>query len=158
MHTGNEVTMTPHKHAEWIKLYADGYSLEWLDKDNHWHKVTENHAFNTDADYRVALITELPRSTIEALKSWTEGFFECMSNLEEFDFDYWTSLTGYLDINVYNGDESCNPKIGQWSVHLMQGYPGCIAYQDLVSLGVAWRNNSFKILETTYFVGVNNEL
>ena len=156
MHTGNEVTMTPHKHAEWIKLWADGYSIEWTDGD-HWHPVDSRHMFRDDAQYRVPLITELPKSTIEAFKSWTEGFFECMSNLETFDFDYWSSLNGFLDINAYNAEESCNPKLGRWSVHLMQGYPGCAGYQDLVSLGVAW-NNGFKILETNYFVGVNNEL
>ncbi len=152
--------LTPHKNAEWIKLYADGYSLEWLDKDDHWHKVTDNHAFKTDAQYRVAMIETLPKSIIDAFDGWAIGFFDCMSNLETFDTDYWTGLCNFYDINVYHRDSCEDPKLGQWSVNLMQGYPGCAGYQDLVSLCVAWDRQSrqFKILESTYFVGVDNEL
>jgi hypothetical protein len=39
----------------------------------------------------------------------------------------------------------------------MQGYPGCAGYQTLISLGVIW-DKGFKIIETNYFVGVNDEL
>jgi hypothetical protein len=149
--------MTPHKHSEWIKLWADGYSIEWTDGD-HWHPVDSRHMFRDDAQYRVSLIDKLPKSTIEAFKSWTEGFFECMSNSDTFDFDYWTGFKDFFDINIYNATEdNDNPKIGQWNVHLMQGYPGCAGYQTLISLGVTW-DKYFKIIETNYFVGVNDEL
>lgn len=149
--------MTPHKHSEWIKLWADGYSIEWTDGD-HWHPVDSRHMFRDDAQYRVSLIDKLPRSTIEAFKFWTKGFFECMSNAESFDFDYWTGFEDFFDINIYNDNEdNDNPKIGQWNVHLMQGYPGCAGYQNLISLGVTW-DKGFKIIETNYFVGVNDEL
>lgn len=149
--------MTPHKHAEWIKLWADGYSLEWTDGD-HWHPVDSRHMFKEDAQYRVSIMDKLPRSTVEAFKFWTEGFFDCMSNAESFDFDYWTGWKDFFDINIYNATEDDgNPKIGQWNVHLMQGYPGCAGYQNLISLGVVW-DKGFKIIETNYFVGVNDEL
>jgi hypothetical protein len=149
--------MTPHKHSEWIKLWADGYSIEWTDGD-HWHPVDSRHMFRDDAQYRVSLIDKLPRSTIEEFKSWTEGFFDCMSNAETFDCDYWTGFKDFFDINIYNATEDDdNPKIGQWNVHLMQGYPGCAGYQDLISLGVIW-DKGFKIIEINYFVGVNDEL
>jgi hypothetical protein len=151
--------MTPHKHAEWIKLWAEGYSLEFnYGDDDHWHPVDSRHMFKEDAQYRVSLIDKLPRSTIEEFKSWTEGFFDCMSNAESFDSDYWTGFKNLYDINIYNATEDDdNPKIGQWNVHLMQGYPGCSGYQELVSLGVIW-DNHFKIIETNYFVGVKDEL
>jgi hypothetical protein len=81
-----------------------------------------------------------------------------MSNLDTFDFDYWTGFKDFFDINIYNATEdNDNPKIGQWNVHLMQGYPGCAGYQSLISLGVIW-DKGFQIIETNYFVGVNDEL
>lgn len=152
--------LKPHKNAEWIKLWADGYSLEWTDGD-HWHAVTDNHAFKDNAEYRVALIDKLPKSTVDAFNAWTVGFFDCMSNLDEFDFDYWTGWRNFYDINIYNQDELVgHPTQRSWSVHLMQGYPGNAGYQTLVSLHVVWNKNlrQFTIAESNYFVGVDNEL
>ena len=150
-----------HKNADWIKLWADGYSLEWCDRDDHWHAVTDNHAFKEDAEYRVAYIVNLPQSTVDAFDAWTVGFFDCLSNLDDFDFDYWTGWRNFYDINIYHEDEEIgDPKKGRWSVHLMQGYPGNAGYQTLISLYVGWDKDrrQFTINESTYFVGVGDEL
>ena len=152
--------ITPHKNAEWIKLWADGYSVEWLDNDNHWHAVTDKHAFKSDAQYRVSTIKELPIHTIQCFKEWVIGFFDALSNAETFDYDYWTGWRRYYDINIYNSLEDIDdPKDGYWTAHLMQGYPGNAGYETLVSVEVRWDSteHAFVIKSDSIFVTVTNE-
>lgn len=154
------MSIVKHKNAEWISLWADGYPLEACGKLDIWLPVLPNHNWDLDLQYRVTLIKELPRHTIECFKEWVTGFFNSLSNAKTFDYDYWTGWRGYYDINVYNSDEDDdNPRMGQWSVHLMQGYPGNAGYQTLVSLEVRWNLTSreFRITSESVFVTVTAE-
>ena len=58
---------TPHKHADWIKRWADGEAIEWRQIiDQRWHQVFEGHdwrapgakysAAKPKLRYRVALM------------------------------------------------------------------------------------------------------
>jgi len=46
--------MTPHKHAELIKAWADGFEIEYLGWDKCWRKA-EPRDFNSDLQLRIKL-------------------------------------------------------------------------------------------------------
>ena len=59
---------TPHKHAEVIKAWADGASIEYLHRYNHrWMDVCDNRPeWLTDIEYRVKVIPHKWQHLIDA--------------------------------------------------------------------------------------------
>lgn len=46
--------MKPHKHAEFIKAWADGISVEFSNGDfNGWRDVSEKHHWENETEYRI---------------------------------------------------------------------------------------------------------
>lgn len=45
--------MKPHKHAQWIKAWADGHVIQFQLIDGSWKDIRENHEWLEGLDYRV---------------------------------------------------------------------------------------------------------
>jgi len=68
---------SPHKHAEFIKAWADGIAVEFSNGDfNGWRDVTEKHHWKNETDYRIKpAAPKWPETTMscdDMFKSYSE--------------------------------------------------------------------------------------